>query len=137
MDKPNKKFIFSVIIISLIFTLIDALFHLSFEALEVYSYALPNFLFSLHLPASFWYAIGKFIGTTIIGLIVLIVLSKTNLKGKIKTTVFTVIIIVLLEFRYYISRDYSNSWHAYNMAVHFIVLLVISHFIFKKYNLNN
>ena len=133
MKKRNlKKIIFSVILISVIFTIIDALIHYVTEALEIYYYPIPAFLLTISSSPLFWYAIGKFVGTIIMGIIILMFLTRTKLKLISGTFIFALIIIILLEVRYILSGYYSNTWHVYNTIMHSVVLFVTSYIVFLK-----
>lgn len=103
--------------IILVFTLIDYLFHqLSPD------YSVPSYYFR-----------NKIIFGTLIGLICYFFIRKLNVFKK--ALVFSLIIVILLQIRYYI-EGYSKYFVFLFLGIHFVILLIVSFAgfnIFKKW----
>src|SRR3989344_7136065 len=134
LDKKSKKgfwrFFLWLLVIVFAFTCLDAIVHAFFEPLEIYYYPIPeDFRFISDSPL-FWYAVGKFVGTTIMGSLLFFLIKRINsIQGKILT--FTIIIVILIEIRYILSGQYGGLWDFYNMINHFITLYIPTYFVFK------
>lgn len=129
-----KRGIISIVLITILFTLIDALFHNFIKTLEIYYYPIPSFLIFISPSPLFWYAAGKFAATIIIGIIIFYAISKTRLNKlnlPIKTLIFSAVIVAILEIRYIISGYYSTNFHIYNAVMHFCILFISSYAIFS------
>jgi len=137
MNSPRFLRYFTwLVVISVLFTGIDALIHANVEALEVYSYPIPSFLLGVSSSPLFWYAVGKFVATLIFGSILFYFVKK----GKTNFTralILALPIIILMEIRYIISGNYATQWHIYNTIMHFVVLLLSSWIVFWKTKLFN
>ncbi|MEK6871401.1 MAG: hypothetical protein AABX16_00690, partial [Nanoarchaeota archaeon] len=122
-----------LLVIVAIFTILDTLVHAFFEPLEIYYYPIPNAFKFISTSYLFWYAVGKLVGTTIMGSILFFLIKRIkNLRAKVLT--FTIIIVILIEIRYMLSGDYSTRWDLYNMINHFIMLYIPAYVVFKKTN---
>jgi len=132
--EPNKKFwrfFLWLLVIVFSFTILDALVHAFYEPLEVYYYPIPESLKFISTSPLFWYAIGKIVGTTIMGSFLFFFIRRIkNLQGKVLS--FTLIIMILIEVRYMLSGYYSLRWDFYNMINHFITLYIPTYFVFRK-----
>jgi len=126
-----KKNFSIVALITIIFTAIDALIHFLWVTISVYYYPIPKGLEFISNSPLFWYAVGKFIATVILGLILLHFLTKSKWNIYIKTLLFSIIIVVLLQLRYLYSGYYGTLWHVYVMIMHFVVLTITSFVVFK------
>src|SRR3990167_11454021 len=103
------------IIIAIIFTTIDAIIHDSIDYLKILGAS------SMGLSRFMWYIINKFVGTIIIGTILLTFLLKSKLKNNIKALIYTLPIIIILQARYFY-QGYSPMWHTIILFLHFIIL---------------
>jgi len=136
MEKYNpqysfKKYFFWMLLIVLLFTLIDGIVHATVEALEVYSYPIPRSFSFLSANPLVWYAIGKFFGTIIICSLAFFAIKPIkNLLAK--TATLTIIVVVLLEVRYYLSGDYEWRWHTYNIILHLLSFFIPAYLISWK-----
>ena len=120
-----------LLVIVAIFTLIDTLVHALYEPLEIYYYPIIDSLKFISTSPLFWYAVGKIVGTTIMGSLLFFLVKRIqNLQAKVLA--FTVIIVILIEVRYMLSGYYTFTWDFYNMINHFIALYIPTYFIFKK-----
>lgn len=119
-SKFSKYLAFSVIASS-IFTLIDLLIHLFTPYFKIVSYKY-SFLSFLDAPPIVPYAIGKFIGTAI--MLIILLYSFSRMKIYWKYSIITFIIVILLEFRYMLDPYYSMWWHLFNLLMHIIILMV-------------
>ena len=128
----GKRLIGAVLLVTLLFTYIDALVHATVEALEIYSYPIPEFGRSISESPLFWYAVGKFVSTLIISLLIIPFIRRWRFPAATKTLGYTLVIIALLEVRYFLSGAYDTTWHIYNVLMHFAVLFVSSFFVYKK-----
>lgn len=131
MKKGFWKYFVWLLLVVLLFTAIDAIIHLTFEPLEIYYYPIPSFLLFITSNPTFWYAIGKFFGTTIIGILIYSLIKRIK-NYKLAVLIFTVIITALLEVRYILSGYYTPVWHIYNFIQHTIVLYLAAYLVFKK-----
>ena len=61
------KYFLWIVIITVIFTAIDAFIHANFQTFEIYYYPIPKFLLGISNVPLFWYVIGKFFSTIIFG----------------------------------------------------------------------
>jgi hypothetical protein len=130
-DNGFWHFFLWLVVVVMLFTIIDSIIHATVEFLEVYSYPIPHVLEFISTSPLFWYAMGKFFGTVIIGSL-LYSLVKHIRNYPVAILVFSVIITVLLEIRYIVSGDYSSTWHLANFLQHTIALYVVSYLVFKK-----
>ncbi|MEK6898889.1 MAG: hypothetical protein AABW79_02210 [Nanoarchaeota archaeon] len=132
MEKTTfLRYFLWLLLITAIFTTIDTIVHYNVEALEVYSYPIPStFLFISSSPL-FWYAVGKFVGTLIIGSLLFFFVRKGK-SPFVRALILALPVIILLEVRYLISGNYDADWHTYNTIMHFVVLLVTSWIVFAK-----
>ena len=132
--EPKKgfwRFFLWLLVIVAIFTLLDALVHAFYEPLEIYYYPIIESFKFISTSPLFWYAVGKFVGTTIMSSLLFFLVKRINsLQGKVLT--FTLIIVILIEVRYMLSGYYSGRWDLYNMINHFITLYIPTYFVFKK-----
>lgn len=130
--KPSfKKYFFWMLLIVLLFTLIDGIVHATVESLEVYSYPIPESLKFISEDPLIWYAIGKFFGTIIICSLAFFGIKPIkNLFTK--TLALTIIVVVLLEVRYYLSGNYEWNWHTYNIILHLLSFFIPAYFISWK-----
>lgn len=133
--KQSKKmfwrFFICLLLIVAIFTLLDTLIHAFYEPLEIYYYPIIPALKFISTSPLFWYAVGKFVGTIIMGSLLFFLVKRLNsIQGKILT--FTIIIVILIEIRYILSGQYGGLWDFYNMINHFITLYIPTYFVFKK-----
>ena len=120
-----------LLVIVAVFTLLDTLVHAFFEPLEIYYYPIPNMFKFISESPLFWYAVGKFVGTTIMGSVLFFFIRRIkSLQAKILT--FTLVIVILIEVRYMLSGYYEFRWDLYNMINHFISLYIPTYFVFKK-----
>ena len=119
-SKFSKYLAFSVIASS-IFTLIDLLIHLFTPYFKIVSYKY-SFLSFLDAPPIVPYAIGKFIGTAIMLIVLFYLFSK--MKSYWKYSIMTLIVVAILEFRYMLDPYYSMLWHLFNLLMHIITLMV-------------
>ena len=120
MTKFPNYLIFSLLA-SAIFTALDSLVHIFIPYLKIVSYKY-NFLFFLNAPPIVPYAIGKFIGTTIMLIVLLYLFSK--MKSYWKYSIMALIVVAILEFRYMLDPYYSMLWHLFNLLMHIIILMV-------------
>ena len=119
----------SSLIIAVPFTLIDAVFHYFLKPLEISEYSYKFLLPYLNSPL-FWYAIGKFLGTILLGTIILsLIPKKLNLYSK--TFIYTLLIVILLQIRYFYTGYYEINWHLLNLALHAKILFWSALIIFK------
>lgn len=136
MEKYNpkhsfKKYFLWMLLVVLLFTILDGIVHATVEALEVYYYPIPKPLQFISTSPLIWYAIGKFFGTMIIASLCYPLMKRIN-NLLAKTAVLTVIVIVLLEFRYYLSGNYYSIWHLYNVILHTITFFIPAYLISWK-----
>lgn len=136
-NKTNKKrfgtFFLWLLLIVAVFTFLDTLVHAFYEPLEIYYYPIPAVFSFISTSPLFWYAMGKFGGTIIMGSLLFFLVKRIkNLQGKVFA--FTMIIVILIEVRYMFSGYYSLRWDLYNMINHFITLYIPTYFVFKKTN---
>ena len=126
-----KKYFLWMLLIVLLFTLIDGIFHATVEALEVYYYPIPKAFEFISTSPLVWYAIGKFFGSIIICSLAFFAIKPIkNLFAK--TAVLTITVVVLLEVRYYLSGNYEWHWHTYNIILHFLSFSIPAYLIFWK-----
>ncbi len=120
-----------LLLITAIFTAVDAFVHYNLEVLEVYSYPIPDAFLFISTSPLFWYAVGKFVGALVIGSLLFFFVrkGKTNFW---RALILALPVIILLEVRYLISGNYEVDWHTYNTIMHFIVLLVTSWIVFVR-----
>ncbi len=120
-----------LLVIVAVFTLLDTLVHAFYEPLEIYYYPIIDSLKFISTSPLFWYAVGKILGTTIMGSLLFFLIKRIqNLQAKVLA--FTVIIVILIEVRYMLSGYYTMRWDFYNMINHFITLYIPTYFVFKK-----
>lgn len=133
MGKGKKfwRFFFWLLVIVAVFTFLDTVVHAFYEPLEIYYYPIPEaFKFISTLPL-FWYAVGKFVGTTVMGSLLFFLVKRIkSFQGKVLT--FTLIIVILIEVRYMLSGYYALRWDFFNMINHFVDLYIPTYFVFKK-----
>ena len=135
-SKINRKknfgrFFLWLLLIVAIFTLLDTLVHAFFEPLEIYYYPIPDSFKFISTSPLFWYAVGKFVGTTIMGSLLFFLIKRIkSLQGKVLA--FTIIIVILIEVRYMLSGQYELTWDLYNAINHLITLYIPTYFVFKK-----
>ena len=115
-----NKILISIIFIAFIFTAIDGILHFLINYLEIK----PGISYFTLSPLS-TYMLGKFITTIIVGIIILFILSYTNLSKRGVIFYFSIILTIILEIRYFY-YDYTYNWHVINMIIHFILLYIIS-----------
>lgn len=131
---PNpsfKKYFLWMLLIILLFTFLDGIVHATVEALEVYYYPIPESLSFISTNPLIWYAIGKFFGTIIICSLAFFAIRP--IKSLLaKTSVLTIIVVVLLEVRYYLSGNYYGVWHLYNFILHTVTFFLPAYLIFWK-----
>ncbi len=130
-EKGFWRFFLWLLVIVALFTFLDTLVHAFYEPLGIYYYPIPEALKFISTTTLFWYAVGKIIGTTIMGS-VLFFLVKRIKKFQWKVLSFTFMIVILIEVRYMLSGYYSLEWDLYNMVNHFITLYIPTYFVFKK-----
>jgi len=121
--QSNKKVIFFLFTISFLFTILDYALHLMIEQIKIWAY--PIFIPEISTSPLFWYAVGKFVGTMIIGYILLLVFKVRNLA------LFSAIVSLLLQFRYFLIENvyYTPQWHFTVFTLHFIILFLVSKFV--------
>ena len=130
--KPSfKKYFLWMLLIVLLFTFLDGIVHLTVEALEVYSYPIPESLKFISENPLIWYAIGKFFGTIIICSLAFFAIRPIR-KLLTKSALLTIIVVALLEVRYYLSGNYYAVWHIYNVILHAVTFFLPAYFIFWK-----
>lgn len=113
IDWKNVVLTFLVVLgIILLFTLIDFFIHKLNREYDVPSYYFRN----------------KIIAGTLIGFITYLFIR--NQKLGVKSLVFSAIISVLLQIRYYI-EGYPKDFVFLFLGIHFAILLLVSWFIFK------
>ncbi len=129
--KSFWRFFLWLLVIVAVFTALDTLVHAFYEPLEIYYYPIPEvFKFISSVPL-FWYAIGKIVGTTIMGSLLFFLIKRIkNLQAKVLT--FTLIIVILIEVRYMLSGYYTLTWDFYNSINHFIDLYIPTYLVFRK-----
>jgi len=120
-----------LLVIDVLFTGVDAIFHATVEAIEVYSYPIPESLLFLSANPLLWYAVGKFIGTLIIGSLLFFFVKKGG-STLSRTLILSIPLVLLLEGRYMLSGDYDSQWHVLNTIMHFCVLSVSTYLVFQK-----
>ena len=120
-----------LLLIDIFFTGIDAVIHYAVEALEVYSYPIPNAFLFISTNPLFWYAVGKFVATLIFGAMLFYFVKKGK-SNFTRALILTLPIIILMELRYILSGNYDTQWHIYNTIMHFVVLLASSYVVFLK-----
>lgn len=118
------KYLSFSLLVSIIFTGLDSLIHIFVPYFEIISYKY-NFLSFLNIPLVFPYAIGKFISTIIMLIILLYIFSK--MKSYWKYNIMAFIIVVILEIRYMFDPYYSMLWHTFNLIIHYIFLIAGIH----------
>ncbi|MFS8158921.1 MAG: hypothetical protein ACMG6E_01670 [Candidatus Roizmanbacteria bacterium] len=118
-------------VIDFLFTGIDALFHLTFESLEVYSYPIPKMFLFISSNPLLWYAVGKFGATLIIGSLLFYFVKKGK-STLVKTLILSIPVVLLMEGRYILSGYYSAGWHILNTIMHFFVLSISTYLVFWK-----
>ena len=132
--EPKKKFgrfFLWLLVIVAVFTMLDTIVHAFYEPLEIYYYPIIGSLKFISSSFLFWYAVGKFVGTTIMGSLLFFLIKRIkSLQGKVLA--FTLVIVFLIEVRYMLSGYYSGKWDLYNMINHFITLYIPTYFVFKK-----
>ena len=125
------KFLPWLLLIVFMFTLLDTLVHAFYEPLEIYYYPIIESLKFISDNFLFWYAVGKVVGTTVMGSLLFFLVKRIkSLQGKVLT--FTIIIVLLIEVRYILSGAYSGLWDFYNVINHFITLYIPTYFVFKR-----
>lgn len=130
-EKKFWRFFLWLLVIVIVFTLLDTFVHAFFEPLEIYYYPIPSAFMFISTSPLFWYAVGKLVGTTIMGSLLFFLVKRIdNLQGKVLT--FTLIIVALIEVRYILSGYYSLTWDTYNVINHFITLYIPTYIVFKK-----
>ena len=112
--KDYIKLLVLTLVIILIFTAIDAIFHI-----VIPEFAVPS-----------WYFRNKIIYGTLIGFISLIFLRKK--KIFIRSLLFSAIVTVPLQIRY-AYYGYPLYFHLFFIPAHFLILLGASYIIFKKF----
>src|SRR3989344_2133633 len=125
MGKQNgfwHYFKYLILVIS-IFTVIDTFVHATIEYLEVYYYPIPAVFSFISLDPLIWYAIGKFVGSIILGAILYLGIKKVK-KYWLAILIFSLTITTILEVRYILSGYYSELWHLYNFLQHTTVLYI-------------
>ena len=129
----KRWILLSSLLISVIFTLLDALAHYFYEPLEIYFY--PLHFFGIQ-SALINYAISKLVSSTILLFILFYAFSKTKLSRNIQFNLITLIVVILLEIRYIIGGQYTPTWHLLNFINHYLTLIVavyiVNKIIFKK-----
>lgn len=129
-----KKYFFWLFIIDIFFTLGDFIFHETIELLEVYSYPIPTSLLWISTSPLFWYSVGKFVATLIIGSLIFFWVRKGK-NTLSRTLILSVPVVLLMEGRYLISGMYGAEWHVWNTVMHFCVLTFVTYVIFYNSNL--
>src|SRR3989344_6847033 len=94
-----------LLLIDVFFTGIDAVIHYAVEALEVYSYPIPNAFLFISTNPLFWYAVGKFVATLIFGAMLFYFVKKGK-SNFTRALILTLPIIILMELRYILSGNY-------------------------------
>lgn len=118
-----------LLLIDIIFTLGDWIVHYTVESLEVYYYPIPDAFLFISANPLFWYAVGKFAATLIIGAILFFFVRKGKSDWS-RALILTLPIIILMEVRYILGGYYTSEWHIYNAINHFIILYVASWIVF-------
>ena len=128
----NKNWFISLILIALIFTLLDLLFHYFIEYLTIYQY--PIFIPFISESSLFWYSIGKLLTTLIVGSMLLLFFKKTKINYNSKLLIFTTIITFLLQIRYILIKNvyYTMTWHLAVLALHWVLLYAASRLSLKR-----
>ena len=115
-NKNNYKkialVVLTVLVVIIIFAFIDYLFHMLRE-----EYAVPS-----------RYFVNKIIYGTIIGLITYYFVK--NKKPIIKSLIFSGIVSVLLQIRYFL-EGYNLGFVVLFLFIHFAILLLVSYLAFK------
>ena len=89
------KFLPWLLLIVFMFTLLDTLVHAFYEPLEIYYYPIIESLKFISDDFLFWYAVGKVVGTTVMGSLLFFLVKRIkSLQGKVLT--FTIIIVLLI-----------------------------------------
>ncbi|HLC60860.1 MAG TPA: hypothetical protein VJJ52_05525 [Candidatus Nanoarchaeia archaeon] len=129
----KRWILLSSLLISVIFTLLDALAHYFYEPLEIYFY--PLHFFGIQ-SALINYAISKLVSSTIILFILFYIFEKTKLSKHAQNNLITFIVVILLEIRYIISGYYTPKWHVLNFINHYLTLIVgiyiIKHLVLRR-----
>ncbi len=118
-----------LLLIDIIFTLGDWIVHYSVESLEVYAYPIPDAFLFISTSPLFWYAVGKFVATLIMGAVLFFFVRKGK-KDWSRALILAIPVIILMEVRYIISGSYTNEWHVYNTINHFVILYAASWIVF-------
>ena len=115
MKQKIKKvvFIFLIVLcIILIFTFFDYLIHQLSEDYSVPPRYFPN----------------KIIYGTLIGFIIYLIINKQKLI--VKSLVFSAVVILLLQVRYFL-EGYPLKFVLEFLLIHFVILLIVSYLTFK------
>ncbi len=114
------------LLIAILFTFSDWIFHYFVSYLYIDEYAEPQFLLNIFNNPLFWYSIGKFLGTVILGSLVLFSASKKKLGIYLQSVILTLIVVIPLQIRYITVYNYSFMWHVYVILLHMILLYLSS-----------
>ncbi len=127
-----NRLILPLVLISLIFTLIDYMLHDAIDFLAVTYYPIPSQFVYLDYSPLVWYAIGKFIGTIVLGAIGLYIIPKFKATRQYKTLSLTLFIILPLQLRYLYGWYYTTNWHILVLLLHFFILYHSLNYFIKR-----
>lgn len=127
-----KTTLAAILLVTIIFTALDALVHATVEALEVYHYPIPAWGTGISTSPLFWYAVGKFVATFIISSIAVPLIRRWSVHPALRAFLYTFVVITILEVRYLISGAYGNTWHIYNTLMHTTILFLTSLLVYRK-----
>lgn len=127
-----NKLIFPLVLISLIFTLIDYMLHDAIDFLAVTYYSIPSQFVYLGYSPLVWYAIGKFLGTILLGLIGLYIIPKFKVGRRYKALFLTLLIVLPLQLRYLYGGYYTPNWHIAVLLLHFFILYPTINYFIKR-----
>lgn len=126
MKKELPKIIIISLLSAFIFTLIDWFFHYIIPFLSISYFAEREILLNAYNNPLFWYSIGKFIFSFIIGIIILLFTYNSQIKNKFLALIYTLIIVIMLQLRYIYTNAYGISWNLIVLLLHIVILYSVS-----------
>ncbi|MBI2629839.1 hypothetical protein HYW76_01935 [Candidatus Pacearchaeota archaeon] len=126
MKKQISNIILIAVISSFIFTLIDWFFHYLIPFLNISYFAERQFLLEAYNNPLFWYSIGKFVFSVIIGIIILLFAYNSKIKNKFLALIYTLLIVIIIQLRYVYTNAYGILWNLIVLLLHIAILYLAS-----------